>query len=90
MAHSNYCQKEKHVHLILVWRYWIRCRRHVKFLEQGLIVLQVASTRMETQDTHKISLLFERLATVFDVFDMGMLKNTHKCQKSVQTCMYML
>ena len=40
-------------HLILVWRYRVRARMCIKFLEQGLIVLQVASTRMETQDAHK-------------------------------------
>jgi hypothetical protein len=47
---------------------------HVKFLEQGLIVLQVASTSMKTQDTHKNILVVRKVGHGFDVFDMGMLK----------------
>ena len=66
-------------HLILVWRYWIRCWMHVKFLEQGLVVLQVASTSMKTQDTHKNILIIRKIGHCFDVFDMGMLENTHTC-----------
>ena len=66
-------------HLILVWRYWIRCRMSVKFLEQGLTVLQVASTSMETQDIHKNILIIRKVGHSFDVFDMGMLENTHTC-----------
>ena len=63
---------------------------HVKFLEHGLVVLQVASTSMETQDTHKNILVVRKVGNCFDVFNMGMLENTHKCQKSVQVCLYML
>jgi hypothetical protein len=55
----------------------------VKFLEQGLVVLQVASTSMETQDTHKNILIVRKIGHSFDVFDMGMLDNTHKGLKSV-------
>ena len=50
----------------------------VKFLQQGLVVLQVASTSMETQDTHKIILIIRQVDNGFDVFDMVMLQNTHK------------
>ena len=64
MAHSNYGQTEQHAppHTGLEVLNQLQDAR-VKFLEQGLIVLQVASTSMETQDK-KTSLLFERLATV--------------------------
>ena len=68
----------------------MRCRMSVKFLEQGLIVLKVASTSMETQDTHKNILVIRKVGHCFDVFDMGMLENRHKGQISVQTCMYTL
>jgi hypothetical protein len=50
----------------------------VKFLEQGLVVLKVASTSMETQDTHKDVLIIRQVGHCFDIFDMGVLKNTHK------------
>ena len=50
----------------------------VKLLEQGLIVLQVASTSMKTQDTHKNIHVVRKVGHCFDVFDMGMLENTHK------------
>ncbi len=50
----------------------------VKFLEQGLLVLQVASTSMEAQDTHKKILIIRKIGHFFSVFDMGMLENTHK------------
>ena len=46
----------------------------VKFLQQGLVVLQVASTSMKTQDTHKNILVVRKVGHGFDVFDMGMLK----------------
>ncbi len=75
-------------HLIPVWRHCIRCRMHIKFLEQGLIVLQVASTSMETQDTHKYILVVQQVAHFFYVFDMGMLENMHKGRKSVEQTMY--
>ena len=71
-------RKSGTLHLILVWRYGIRCRMPVKFLQQGLVVLQVASTSMETQDTHKNILIIRQVGNCFDVFDMGMLQNTHK------------
>jgi hypothetical protein len=64
------------LHLILVWRYRISCRMCVKFLEQGLVVLQVASTSMETQDTHENILVVRKVGHCFDVFDMGMPENT--------------
>ena len=54
---------------------------HVKFLEQGLVVLQVSSTSMETQDTHKNILIIRKVGHSFAVYDMGMLENSHKCQK---------
>ena len=69
-------RKRSTCHLILVWRYWIRCRMRVKFLVQGLVVLQIASTSMETQDTHKTSLLFKRLATVL-MFSIWACWKTH-------------
>ena len=53
----------------------------VKFLEQGLVVLQVSRSSMETQDTHKYILIIRKVGHSFDVFDMGMLGNAHKCQK---------
>ncbi len=96
-------RKRSTFHLILVWRYWIRCRMWVKFLEQGLIVLQVASTSIKTQDTHKTSLLFKRLATVL-MFSIWACWKTHINVKNeyrrvctcyglsaynVQTCTYM-
>ncbi len=49
----------------------------IKFLEQGLIVLQVASTSMETQDTHENILVVQKVGHCFDVSNMGMLENTH-------------
>ena len=66
---------------ILVWRYRIRCRMRVNFLEQGLMVLQVSSTSMEKQDTHKNILIIQKVGHSFDVYYMGMLENSHKCQK---------
>jgi hypothetical protein len=67
-------RKRSTFHLILVWWYCIRCRMSFKFLEQGLIVLQVASMSMETQDTHKNILIVRKVGHCFDVFDMGMRK----------------
>jgi hypothetical protein len=73
-------RKRSMFHLILVCRYWIRSRMSIKFLDQGLVlvVLQVASKSMETQDAHKNILLVLKVGHCFDVFDMAMLKNTHK------------
>jgi hypothetical protein len=45
----------------------------VQFLEQGLIVLQVASTGMETEDTHENILVVRKVGHSFDVFNMSML-----------------
>ena len=59
--------------------YTISCMMRVKLLEQGLVVLQVASTSMETQDTHENILVVRKVGHSFDVFNMGMLKNTHTC-----------
>jgi hypothetical protein len=42
----------------------------VKFLEQGLVVLQAASASMETQDTHKDILVIRQVSNCFDVFDL--------------------
>jgi hypothetical protein len=50
----------------------------VKFLEQGLVVLQVASTSMETEDTHENILVVRKVGHSFDVFNMGMLQNTYQ------------
>jgi hypothetical protein len=50
----------------------------VKFLEQGLVVLQVAGTSMETQDTHKNILVIRKVGHCFDVLNVCMLQNTWK------------
>ncbi len=61
---------------------------HVKFLEKGLVVLQVASTSTEKQDTHENILVVLKVGACFDVFDMGMLENTKTGKNSVQQAMY--
>ena len=68
--------KRGRFHLILVGRHGIRSRVLIQFLEQGLIVLQVASTSMKAHDTHKNILIVRKVGGCFDVFDMGMLKKT--------------
>jgi hypothetical protein len=55
----------------------------LSFIDQGLVVLQVASTSIESQDTHKNILVVRKVGHGFDVFDMGMLENTHTGKKSV-------
>ena len=88
-------RKSKTLHLILIWRDRISCRMRVKFLEQGLVVLQVASTCMKTQDTHKNILIVRKVGHCFDVFDMCMLqKHTQRlkngtrqvCKQSTHVC----
>jgi hypothetical protein len=76
-------------HLILVSRHRIRCRMLVQFLEQGLVVLQVACTSMETQDTHKNILIIGQVGHSFDVFDMCMLENQQSGRITVRVCIYM-
>jgi hypothetical protein len=43
----------------------------VKFLEQGLIGLQVARMSMKTQDIHKNILIVQKLGHCFDDFRYG-------------------
>ncbi len=70
--------------LILVWRHRISCRMSVNFLEQGLIVLQRASTSMKTQDTHKNILVVWQVGHCFYVFDMGILEK-HSYRLKIST-----
>ena len=81
--------KRGRFHLILVRRHDIRSRVLVQFLEQGLVVLQVASTCMKTEDAHKYILIIRQVGHGFDVFDMGMLGNKHSGRISVQVSIYM-
>ena len=57
--------------------------------EAGLVVLQLASTCMKTEDAHKYILIIRQVGHGFDVFDMGMLQNKHPDRISVQVCIYM-
>ena len=81
--------KRGRFYLILVGRHGLRGRVLVQFLEQGLLVLQVARTSMETQDAHKYILIIRQVGHGFDVFDMGMLGHQHPGRISVQVSIYM-
>ena len=43
------------------------------FLEQGLVMLKVASTGMETQDAHEDILVVGQVGHSLDILDVGML-----------------
>ena len=45
----------------------------MSFLEQGLVMLKVASTCMESQDAHEYVLIIGQVGHSFDILDMGML-----------------
>jgi hypothetical protein len=49
----------------------------MNFLEQGLVMLKVASTCMETQDAHEYILIIGQVGHSFDILDVGMLHKTH-------------
>ena len=61
----------------------------VQLFEQGLVVLKVTSTSMETQDTHEDILIIRQVGHGFDVFNMGMLEKNKKGGKSVHRSTYM-
>ena len=45
----------------------------MNFLEQGLVMLKVASTGMETQDAHEDILVIGQVGHSLDILDVGML-----------------
>ena len=45
----------------------------MNFLEQGLVMLKVASTCMESQDAHEYVLIIGQVGHSFDILDVGML-----------------
>ena len=57
------------------------------FLEQGLVMLKVASTGMETQDAHEDILVVGQVGHSLDILDVGML---HKKTVSSSTLQYKL
>jgi hypothetical protein len=58
----------------------------VKFLQEGFVVLQVASTSMETQDAHKNILVIRKVGHCFDVFDMACWKTHIKVENQYRQC----
>ncbi len=58
---------------ILVLLYMHRAKMLLKFLEEGLICLEVSSLSMETQDAHEYILVVGKVLHCFDILNMGVL-----------------
>ena len=60
------------------------------FLEQGLVMLKVTSTGMETQDAHEDIIVIGQVGHSLDILDVGMLRQKHSLYKfmPVQTSTY--
>jgi hypothetical protein len=56
---------------LLLIRFWRRME--LNFLEQGLVMLKVASTGMETQDAHEDILVIGQIGHCLDILDVRML-----------------
>ena len=48
----------------------------IELLQQGLIMLQVASTGMEAQDAHENILVIGQVCDSLDILNMGILQKT--------------
>lgn len=57
----------------------------LNFLEQGLVMLKVASTGMETQDAHEDILVIGQVGHSLDILDVGML---HQNKVYTSSCQY--
>jgi hypothetical protein len=60
---------------LLLWR--ITGGMEIDFLEQGLVMLKVASTCMEAQDAHEDILVIGQVGHSLDILDVGMLHKKH-------------
>ena len=64
------------LNVVLIDRLLLTCfwrGMELNFLEQGLVMLKVASTGMETQDAHEDILVIGQVGHSLDILDVGML-----------------
>ncbi len=58
----------------------------LNFLEQGLVMLMVASTGMETQDAHEDILVIGQVGLSLDILDVGMIWSVLPCMYEFHQC----
>ena len=66
---------------LLLWR--ITGGMEIDFLEQGLVMLKVASTCMEVQDAYEDNLVIGQVGHSLDILDVGMLHMKHSLYKYI-------
>jgi hypothetical protein len=60
----------------------------INLLEQGLVMLKVASTSMEAQDAHGDILVIAQVVHSLDILNMGMLPKIYMIQVHTSTYQY--
>ena len=63
--------------LFMLWHITGGIMMEIDFLEQGLVMLKVASTCMEAQDAHEDILVVGQVGHSLDILDVGMLHKIH-------------